>query len=86
VTHDLKCVEPYFQHVLDGDKTFELRNNDRGFQKGDVLHLLETRSGRYETGREMWLRVTYVLGGPWMAHGNVALGFHRMDPPMAERQ
>lgn len=40
-THILKVVPPYFEHLLDGTKTFELRRNDRGFQRGDVLILWE---------------------------------------------
>lgn len=40
--HILKTVEPYFSLVASGDKTFEVRRNDRAFQKGDVLTLLDT--------------------------------------------
>ncbi len=39
--HILKTVEPYFSAVKSGEKTFEARRNDRGFQKGDVLVLLD---------------------------------------------
>lgn len=39
--HVLKTVEPYFSAVLSGEKTFEIRRNDRGFQKGDTLVLLD---------------------------------------------
>lgn len=35
--HDLKTWPPYFQQILDGDKTFDLRINDRDFQPGDYL-------------------------------------------------
>lgn len=40
--HVLKTIEPYFSAVLSGDKTFEIRRNDRGFQKGDTLVLLDS--------------------------------------------
>lgn len=40
-THSLKVVPPYFQAVFDQDKTFEVRRNDRGFQRGDLLILNE---------------------------------------------
>lgn len=39
--HVLKVVAPYFDALLDGSKTFEVRKNDRGFQRGDVLTLWE---------------------------------------------
>jgi hypothetical protein len=39
--HILKTVEPYFSAVKSGEKTFEARRNDRGFQKGDTLVLLD---------------------------------------------
>ena len=39
--HELKIWPQYFQAVLTGEKTFELRINDRGFQKGDLVILKE---------------------------------------------
>lgn len=60
-THELKTWPEYFQAVLTGLKTFEVRENDRDFQVGDVLRLRE-----YEpipmtyTGRECFRTVTYV--------------------------
>lgn len=40
--HILKTVEPFFTAVLDGEKTFEVRLNDRAYQRGDTLVLLDT--------------------------------------------
>lgn len=39
--HILKVVSPYFAALLDGSKTFEVRRNDRAFQRGDRLILWE---------------------------------------------
>lgn len=39
--HLLKTVNPYFQDVYDGLKTFELRLNDRDFSEDDILILVE---------------------------------------------
>lgn len=38
-THDLKLNDKYFNAVKNGIKTFEIRNNDRGYQVGDILVL-----------------------------------------------
>lgn len=60
--HELKTWPEYFQALLDGAKTFELRKNDRGFQVGDILQLEEFRPGVGEyTGRQLRKRVTYVM-------------------------
>jgi hypothetical protein len=42
--HKLKLPEPYFTEVLEGRKTFEIRRNDRGFQRGDKLVLWDVTS------------------------------------------
>lgn len=39
--HNLKIQPQYFCHVADGSKTFEIRENDRGFQPGDTVNLRE---------------------------------------------
>lgn len=39
--HTLKVVAPYFEALVDGSKTFEVRKNDRAFQRGDSLTLWE---------------------------------------------
>lgn len=39
MTHDLKIWPEFYEAVCNGDKTFELRKNDRGFQKGDTVIL-----------------------------------------------
>jgi hypothetical protein len=63
--HVLKCLAPYYQHVIDGDKTFEVRKNDREFKMGDTILLMEiTTEDRAEyTGREKVFQITYILKG-----------------------
>lgn len=66
MTHELKILPEYFEDVLDGIKTFEIRKNDRNYKVGDKLLLREFKSlkyaGRY-TGREMTVEVVYMLNG-----------------------
>ncbi len=40
-THTLKIRPEYFEAILDGTKRFEIRKNDRGYQKGDIVYLEE---------------------------------------------
>lgn len=72
--HDLKTNLAFFQAVKAGTKTFELRFNDRKFQVGDTLCLLEydALTQRY-TGDGVCATVTYLLEGPWLAPGYVAM-------------
>lgn len=39
--HDLKTDPVYFERVFNGEKTFEVRKDDRGYQSGDTLILRE---------------------------------------------
>lgn len=60
--HELKTVQPFFDQVAEGKKKFELRKNDRDFQRGDILVLREWSNsiGAY-MGNEVVVRVTTVL-------------------------
>jgi hypothetical protein len=65
VTHELKIWPGYFEEILKGNKTFELRENDRGFQTSDMLWLREfDPKTQAFTGRSLRKKVTYVLKGP----------------------
>jgi hypothetical protein len=49
---------------MSGEKTFELRKNDRRFKVGDVLRLREWEPTKNEySGRECTRVITYVLEG-----------------------
>jgi len=62
VKHELKIWPEYFVAVLNGSKTFEVRLNDRGFQKGDEVDLKEFEINTQTfTGRKMTFFIGYVL-------------------------
>jgi len=57
-----KTLPEFFQKILDGDKTFELRLADWECKPGDVLVLREWDPKKKDyTGRQVEKKVTYVL-------------------------
>lgn len=63
-THVLKIWPEFFDAIADGRKTFEVRFDDRGYREGDLLRLREWEpAGEVYTGREITVRVTYILRG-----------------------
>ena len=70
-THDLKTIDIYFDAVRRGEKTFEVRRNDRAFQKGDILNLRKIDAKGFAVSPpgssygydQIQKRVTYVLQG-----------------------
>ena len=61
MTHQLKILPKYFCRVEDGSKTFEFRNNDRGFQSGDNVILNEWTEEDSYSGRMAEFRIGYIL-------------------------
>lgn len=60
MVHGLKIAPNYFEKVVSKEKSFEIRYNDRNFQVGDILKLMEYTEGSY-TGRSVYVKVTYIL-------------------------
>lgn len=58
--HQIRLAKSYFDDVANGIKTFELRKNDRGYKKGDILEMMEFSEGK-NTGRMVRVLVTYIL-------------------------
>ena len=80
ITHELRIERPFFEAVKSGEKTFELRQNDRGFQKGDRLLLKEIDDIKILTGRGIFVEVTYILNGWGLLDGFVAMAIKRIEP------
>lgn len=81
MTHELKIKPEYFEAVRSGQKTFELRKNDRNYQVGDLLTLREWDGTQY-TGRSVHRRIAYTLDpGVVMAcePGYLVLGLEAVD-------
>ena len=60
MVHELKIAPNYFEKVVSKEKSFEVRYNDRNFQVGDILKLMEYTEGSY-TDRSIYVKVTYIL-------------------------
>jgi hypothetical protein len=80
VAGTLKTWPDYFQLQWDGEKSFEIRRNDRGFKEGQLYYLAEYRpdwtnpcpsegqpfcsDSGQFTGRKLLIRTKYVMHGP----------------------
>ena len=76
--HELKVWPEFYEALVEDDKCFEVRKNDRAFEVGDILHLREwdTILGKY-TGAAAIAVVDYImdLGEPFnVAPGYVVMG------------
>lgn len=82
VTHELKIWPNYFNAVISGRKTFEVRKNDRDFKEGDFLLLREWGPlSKIFTGRDCKVQVLYILqGGQWgIEEGYCILGIKLIE-------
>lgn len=65
--HKIKLMEAFADAVLSGEKNFEIRLNDRGYQKGDYVRFIVTTSGGMKRIShpvdERLFVITYVLNG-----------------------
>ena len=81
--HELKIYPKYFEEVMNGNKTFEVRKNDRHFKVGDAIVLNEWDNIKY-TGRKIHAVITYILDDTFIGleKGYVAFAFAvmRMEP------
>ena len=59
--HELKIKEDYFNAILRGEKTFELRKNDRDYKVGNFIHFIKTDGLEYFGHSRDVYQITYVL-------------------------
>lgn len=91
MTHEIKILDVFADEVLDGNKKFEVRMNDRNYQRGDFVkfHVVYDTAGGYR--KDMWhplnnetYEITYVLSGWGLKDGYVAFAIERV--PTVEEQ
>lgn len=77
--HELKTWPEYWEPISIGNKTFEIRLNDRNYKVGDYLQLSEFEPGKGYTGRSLVVKVTYILSVmPFVPEGYVCMGIKLM--------
>ncbi len=78
--HELKIDPKYFDEIVDGIKTFEVRKNDRNFKVGDhlLLKVFDKERGFY-SGNNVTVKITYILDDQEFLRENyVILGIKRI--------
>lgn len=80
--HKIKIREEFADDVLNGDKRFEVRENDRGYQKGDFIQF-DVIGGmglsRHHDLNDVRFEITYVLSGWGVKDGYVVFGIRKSD-------
>ena len=76
--HNLKILSDYADAIVAGDKTFEIRENDRGFQKGDFIKFRVTDKTGISNNylhpiNNKLYEITFVLSEWGVKNGFVAL-------------
>jgi hypothetical protein len=58
--HDVKIAEEFFPYSLLGIKPFEIRLNDRNYQRGDTICLHEWDEADGFSGRSITYRIGFI--------------------------
>lgn len=73
--HELKIKDKYYDRIATGQKDFEVRNNDRDYQVGDILSLTPiSEDGAISECIPIRVKIKYIHSGLGMAEGYVVLG------------
>ena len=84
--HHIKLNEEYCDSVYVGDKTFEVRLNDRGYQTGDYINFIpvdKTGVIDHPIDRRLY-KITYVHSGLGLEKMYVVLGIKWHDKERRE--
>jgi hypothetical protein len=80
--HVLKLESEFCDAVESGEKTFEVRINDRGFQVGDHIKFKAVFNGKeiFHSINDKDYEITYIIHGWGLKTGYVALAIKDTDP------
>lgn len=80
--HNLKILNDFADAVAAGDKPFEVRNNDRGYQKGDYIKFQaidKSETPNPHCINDKLYLITFVMNGWGIKTGYVVLGIKESD-------
>ena len=83
MTHRIKLREEYEEAVISGDKNFEIRYNDRGYQKGDMIIFTVVRADGTDKLSPLEIirfKITYVLHGWGLQENWCVFGIRKEEP------
>lgn len=85
MVHKLKCIQPYFDDVRLGRKTFEVRKDDRNYQVGDRLDIFVgsediVDDGKYRPHVHLWVNYKLSGGNFGIEEGYCVLGLTFIEP------
>lgn len=86
--HKIKINHEFVKAILEGDKNFEIRENDRGYQKGDLIQFRVKYPSPYVRSFDEDLfrselesslyEITYVINGWGLKDGYVVFGIRKV--------
>ena len=73
--HDLKIKQKYFDRIMFGGKSFEVRLNDRDYQVGDTIQfdVYEDNSNKLSSSPTQMFGIKYIHSGLGMLDNYVVL-------------
>ena len=65
--HKVKCSK-YFNDIISGKKTADIRKNDRNYKVGDLVefqeYLIDVNTGKYKyTNRSVTIMISHIIPG-----------------------
>lgn len=77
-THKLKLLSHFCDDVYIGIRTFDVRENDRGYQTGDYI-FFTPYDGSEHPVKKCKFKITYILNGWGIKNGYVVLGISNVS-------
>lgn len=81
--HNIKLNIEFCDAVYSGEKCFEIRKNDRGYQKGDIITFIAVDKNGFNVYshpvQDNKYIITYVINGYGLENGYVVFGIRRHD-------
>ena len=79
--HEIKLQKEFADSVMSGEKNFEVRYNDRGYQKGDYIKFKVMNGSMqiFHPLNNLYYKITYVLSGWGIKEDYVVFGIERVE-------